>query len=497
MRSAETRALSVRDGWAALEVLYAEIERDDPKELRMLTGGRRWSPEEIHDFVKMRVKYLHGEIQRWATPLRTLQAGFGDCGNSSRATIALARLMGYEARLRVFVRDYKSPGLLGKKETWPAHVSAEIWDPKTGRWENCEAAIAARYGEPTLEAAARLGVYTTIREMPPEVGVTLGRRPERGERLRPMTGSWPWRGRYPKAVRLVGTVFRKSGWAWPRKGVVAQYREARPTGSLHLMVYRGGSFVVDHRDAVNPDEGSAVEHLVKDVLRGPSDRAPRIGQTSTQVAATATPISVSDMWQVMSAGFAAQTGMLPSTEQLSVVMAQWMLETNSGAQMIQWNVGNIKHVSGDGQNYATYQTSECQGSGTNCSNQSASFVAYSSLADGVNAYFSLFFGGGRYASAWPAVMAGDVSAFATLLRAEGYYTASESSYAQGMQARITQLQALNLGGPSLPLNCIPNYLAFMSLLALLWTGGRWMGWIPKVELDPALVTKAKLWALVP
>lgn len=491
MRPAKTEAFDVADGWAALRVLEREIAQDDPRELRMMFRQRKLSPPEIHAFVKSRVRYVQGVVQRWATPKRTLEAGFGDCGNSSRAIMTIARLFGYPSRLRVFVRDYKGRGILGGMQTAPAHVAAQIWDGE--RWAWCEAAIDAHYGEPTLAAAKRLHVPTTIREVP----IGAGGRGLAKARLMPMptrAGCWPWRRRYPQEVTIGRVRFRRTRWAWPKAGVVAQYREAVPIGSMHLYVWRNGAWSVDHRDGVNPDQGSVVGHFLADVVAGVAGVRGAIAGTETQVAATKTPVSVADMWQVMAAGWAAQTGFMPSTEQLQVIMAQWMLETGNGASMIQWNVGNFKHVAGDGMNYATYQTSECTSGGSNCTPQSGSFVAYDSLAAGVDAYYSAFVTG-KWKVAWPAAVAGDVSAFAQALSDAGYYTASESSYESGMNARVTQLQGMNLGGPSLPANCIPNYIAMMGLLGGLTYGAQKLGLVKIPKLDPGRVTWAKLRAL--
>jgi hypothetical protein len=70
-------------------------------------------------------------------------------------------------------------------------------------------------------------------------------------------------------VTLSGAVYRRTPWAWPRSGVVAQYREVRPVNSRHLFVLANGSFVVPHVDEVNPDLGSPLAHLVRDVIKRP------------------------------------------------------------------------------------------------------------------------------------------------------------------------------------------------------------------------------------
>jgi hypothetical protein len=66
---------------------------------------------------------------------------------------------------------------------------------------------------------------------------------------------------FPPSVRLFGRIFRRAGFSWPKPGVVAQYREAVPQRSMHLVVYRNGNFMIDHLDEENPDGGRAMAHL--------------------------------------------------------------------------------------------------------------------------------------------------------------------------------------------------------------------------------------------
>lgn len=85
----------------------------------------------------------------------------------------------------------------------------------------------------------------------------------------PIRGRWPGPD-FPETVTMAGRLFRKAGWAWPYTGVVAQYREAIPVNSRHLLVLDDGSFIIDHYDEANPDAGAAIDHLIKDVLKRPT-----------------------------------------------------------------------------------------------------------------------------------------------------------------------------------------------------------------------------------
>jgi hypothetical protein len=79
-----------------------------------------------------------------------------------------------------------------------------------------------------------------------------------------ITGTWPLNF-FPHEVQIGGTTFRRATWAWPLySGVVAQYREATEYDAMHLMIYRNGSFVIDHLDEANPAD-HALEHAILDV----------------------------------------------------------------------------------------------------------------------------------------------------------------------------------------------------------------------------------------
>jgi len=89
----------------------------------------------------------------------------------------------------------------------------------------------------------------------------------------PVVGRWPYVG-FPPRIIMLGGEFRRAEWKWPKQGIVAQYREAVPTGSRHLYVLRSGQYVVSHRDEVNPDMGSPGDHFVRDVMKRPASVTP-------------------------------------------------------------------------------------------------------------------------------------------------------------------------------------------------------------------------------
>lgn len=84
----------------------------------------------------------------------------------------------------------------------------------------------------------------------------------------PLTGWWPFDS-YPPEILVYGRPFRMTAWANPfLEGVVVEYREVgEPSG--HMRVYANGTWVIDHVDCRNPDEGNVIEHAVTDTSWGP------------------------------------------------------------------------------------------------------------------------------------------------------------------------------------------------------------------------------------
>jgi hypothetical protein len=403
MPAARSRVEYVPDGWAALRRLIVAIERDDGRDLIPYRSPGHVSPEAIHAYAKERIRYMAGEGQRWATPVRTLAGGYGDCGNSSRAIIALARLHGYPARLRAFARHWPlEPGPLARTYYAPGHVAAQIGDPRTNTWEWAEVTLDAHYGEHPLAAARRLRIMTDLKEVDPN-----------DERLIPTA---------PDTVPE--TPASKS-----------------PTTMTRALDY-------------------------------PSD--------PQQVPATKTPVTVQDMHDAMVDAYAALFGAVPSEDSILVLLSQWGIETTNGKSMIQYNVGNFKHATGDGWNWSTFQTTECDAAGT-CTPQEASFAAYPDLDTGVQVYIQSLHT--RWPLAWPAVLAGDPVAFATALSHPqaghgAYYTAPVSQYQNAMQARFDAFSKMDLGNPSLPLAAAPLFVLGLGLAGAAAVYATQQGWLP-------------------
>lgn len=132
--------------------------------------------------------------------------------------------------------------------------------PVPGLKVGADALVVYPYPEITSVSGSRFHTHTL-----PAVLSSVGAMPI----TPPIRGRWSAPG-FPAEVTMAGRLFRKANWQWPYTGVVAQYREAIPVNSRHLLVLDDGSFIIDHYDEANPDSGAAFEHLVKDVLKRPT-----------------------------------------------------------------------------------------------------------------------------------------------------------------------------------------------------------------------------------
>jgi hypothetical protein len=113
--------------------------------------------------------------------------------------------------------------------------------------------------------AGTTGVHFKTKRSPPpnffERFAGLGKIPV----IPTITGTWPLGNLFPHEVQIGGVTFRRATWASPFDGASAQYREVTDYNAMHLVIYRNGSFVIDHLDEANPDQRHVLEHAVLDV----------------------------------------------------------------------------------------------------------------------------------------------------------------------------------------------------------------------------------------
>ncbi len=150
------------DGWGAARMLLALANEDARTpgaralalEIRKRAPSDRAFAEELHRFVKARVRFVReiGEVFQGGG--YTLAAGAGDCDDHARLVYALARAGGLSAVLAFLYRE---------EGGGPTHAVAQLWDGAEYRW--AETTIDARFGEHPLEAASRLGLLRSRRDI--------------------------------------------------------------------------------------------------------------------------------------------------------------------------------------------------------------------------------------------------------------------------------------------------------------------------------------------
>lgn len=147
----------------------------------------------------------------------------------------------------------------------------------------------------------------------------------------------------------------------------------------------------------------------------------------------------------------------PTRNGLLVLLAHWALETGFGHSCWNWNLGNYKHVLGDGHDYYQVRCNEIIGGQTvwlDPPNPGCSFIAFEDLATGASHYLTAL--RGTFRAAWPAVCAGDPAQFCHLLKIARYYTADEAVYASGVVRCFRQLDSqipnveFNVPDPTMP-----------------------------------------------
>lgn len=119
-----------------------------------------------------------------------------------------------------------------------------------------------------------------------------------------------------------------------------------------------------------------------------------------------------------------------------VLWAQYALETGRGAACWNWNIGNVKHVAGDGHDYVMLPSTWEIVGGKRVTFQPPDpqtwFRAYGSLDDAMVEHVAFL--RRKYAPAWNAVESGEPERFASLLKAHGYYTGSEADYRRALSS---------------------------------------------------------------
>lgn len=152
-----------------------------------------------------------------------------------------------------------------------------------------------------------------------------------------------------------------------------------------------------------------------------------------------TNFSKSDFVEALIKAWKEDYGCLPSKKQISIVFAQWSIETGQGNSCWNFNIGNSKvfDIKGKTVEYialnGVWEIINGKRVVLDPSNPGAWFMAFRTLDEGVRHHFNLL-KNKRYQSAWSAIEAESPAQFAHLLKINGYYTASEEDYTKAVVA---------------------------------------------------------------
>jgi transglutaminase-like putative cysteine protease len=115
---------------------------------RIVTAGlsARDAAQAIHALVRDGVRFAAEPSETFSGALITARWRVGDCDDSARLLVALARASGLNAGI----------AQLPPPPAAPVHVAAAIW--AAGGWRWAETTIAAEFGEHPVVAARRLGI---------------------------------------------------------------------------------------------------------------------------------------------------------------------------------------------------------------------------------------------------------------------------------------------------------------------------------------------------
>lgn len=156
--------------------------------------------------------------------------------------------------------------------------------------------------------------------------------------------------------------------------------------------------------------------------------------TETRVPDVLTPITPAILYAALRRAWPTVIGGLPQRCSLLVLLAQVAEETGWHACHC-WNLGNVKHVPGDGHDFCEFRASEIVGGHEIFSTMA--FRAFASLDLGAVDYLGLLHR--HFAGAWQPVLDGDPAAFVRALKAAHYFTADEGLYTRNVVALFTAL----------------------------------------------------------
>lgn len=173
-----------------------------------------------------------------------------------------------------------------------------------------------------------------------------------------------------------------------------------------------------------------------------------------QVSAIRTPLTAQTVAQALDAASSL------NDSAITILTTQVNVETGWN-NCWNWNVGNI---AGQGGDYVMLHSSD----GTY-----RPYRAFPSLGTGVSAYLNLL--KSRYSAALNSASQGDLTGFASNLKAKGYYEESESSYLNALESRYPSV-AKALGTTINNVQLVPANIAGIIALGLVIGAGSYIAY---------------------
>jgi len=168
------------------------------------------------------------------------------------------------------------------------------------------------------------------------------------------------------------------------------------------------------------------------VAREPKEEA----MTETQLPDLKTPVAPAELYAALRRAWPAIVqDTLVTRPALLVLCGQWAFETGWGHACHRYNLGNAKHVPGDGHEWCEFPCTEVI-NGTVITidppHPGCQFIAFETLDEACIYYLTSL--RGRWRAAWPYALAGDAAGFCHQLKLQGYYTDDEHHYTLSVQS---------------------------------------------------------------
>ena len=153
-------------------------------------------------------------------------------------------------------------------------------------------------------------------------------------------------------------------------------------------------------------------------------------------------ITVASIPQIAAATWHANKilGLGLDQKDIVLLLAQIALETGLGKAMHCWNLGNAKHVTGDGRNWTFFRCNEIINGKTvwfDPDHPACCFRAFDSLDEGAVDHLAMM--RRNFSRVWPALLSGDPVEYCAKLKESHYFTADLGLYTRGVVSLYNSL----------------------------------------------------------